>query len=85
MYAAANEVCRAVISVNTRVWQLPTLSGMVCPRLSKASFAVDRVLLSVLGIARLSVAVLSRAIEESCLEETYRNGLYAEPCSGKLL
>lgn len=86
MHATTNEVCKPVISVNTLCLAIVYTGWNGVSQSFKSNFCnCDGVLLSLLGIAKLRVAMLSRAIEESCLEETYRNGLYAEPCSGKLL
>lgn len=86
MHAATDGVCKSVISVNTLCLAIAYTGWNGVSQGFKSIFCnCDVVLLSMLGIAKLRVAVLSRAMEESCLEKTYRNGLYAEPCSGKLL
>lgn len=86
VHTAANGICRAGISVNTLCLAIAYAGWNGVSQTFKSIFCnCDGVLLSVLGIAKLRVVVLSRAIEESCLEETWRNGLYAEPCSGELL
>lgn len=70
MHSAANGVCKAVISVNTLCLAIAYSGRNGVSQTFKSIFCnCDGVLLSMLGIAKLRVAALSRAIE-SCLEET---------------
>lgn len=71
MHTAANGVCKAVISVNTLCLAIACAGWNGVSQIFKSIFCnCDGVLLSMLGIAKLRVIVLSRAIEESCLEKT---------------